>query len=79
MYIGFLSEQGKIVRDCDAFAYAVSRCAYQELGKQEFLKEFSGSFSGGLNEKSLELFKVQLVEWFFSGNWIYQKGDIELC
>ena len=66
MYIGILTEQGKRVHDADAFSYA---CERVESGTKEEKKEFMGIFADSVDFTE---FAARVVEWFYSGNWIYQ-------
>lgn len=73
MYIGFLEEQGKVVRDNEAFSYALSRSFAREEDKQEFAKEFQDYFKDGITVDRLNEFQTDLVDWFYSGNWIHSE------
>ena len=74
MYIGFAGkENGKCVQDEDAFSYAMERCTTDCI--EEFVKEFEGYFICGMSEQKVLEFREDVVEWFFSGNWI--KNDKE--
>lgn len=73
MYAGFLSEQGKIVHDDEAFNYALSRSFGREEDKQLFTKEFQDYFKDGITMDKLNEFQTDLVDWFYSGNWIHRE------
>ena len=66
MYVGILTEQSKRVRDADAFSYA---CERVESGTAEEQEEF---MSIAADSADFAEFAERLVEWFYSGNWIYQ-------
>lgn len=67
MYVGILTEQGKRVHDADAFSYA---CERVESGTVEEQAEF---MSIAADSADFAEFAARVVEWFYSGNWIYQK------
>ena len=61
-YVGILAEEGKEVTVEDAFLYALERCVNgSEEDKKAFEKEFG----------------EELVEWFFSGNWVEREESEE--
>ena len=66
MYVGILTEQGKRVHDADAFSYA---CERVESGTMEEQAEFMGIAA---DSTDFAEFAARVVEWFYSGNWIYQ-------
>lgn len=69
MYIGIGPEKGQRIPDREAFGYACERCRYGGLEEQEtFFKLVKEC--GSLLE-----FVDHLVEWFFSGNWLYDERD----
>lgn len=64
MFVGIGPEAGKRVREIDAFSYACERCLTGTREEQEnFLK---------LARENADLidFATELVEWFYSGNWV---------
>lgn len=69
MWIGIGVEKGKRIRDTEAFGYACDRCRY---GDEEERNEFMDIFR---KSSDIEEFANTLVEWFFSGNWIYDERD----
>lgn len=66
MYVGILTEQGKSVHDADAFPYA---CERVESGTVEEQAEF---MSIAADSADFTEFAARVVEWFYSGDWIYQ-------
>ena len=64
MYIGVGPESGKRVKEYDAFAYA---CERSLTGKEEERRAFLEIAKASID--MLE-FASNLVEWFYSGNWI---------
>lgn len=76
MYIGFLSEHGKRIKDDDSFAYALERCMYDIKMSDKFEKEFKDYFSGGISRERMFEFKNDLIDWFFSGDWLYEEEEI---
>lgn len=71
MYVGFLSEHGKMINDYDAFAYALERCMYDDQLSDEFEKEFNDYFVNGTTSNRMIDFEDDLLDWFYSGDWIY--------
>ena len=68
MYVGVGQETGKEVADEDAFSYACERCRIGDAEeKQLFIEEASES-------RGMDDFVENLVERFYTGNWIYQEG-----
>lgn len=70
MYIGINQESGKKVRDEDAFIYAIERCTTDFAEK--FIEEFKGYPINTVED--MRSFRFDLMEWFYSGNWIYKEG-----
>lgn len=64
MYIGIGPEAGKRVKEYDAFSYACERCL---TGKEEEHRMF---FEIARNSKDMLEFAGDLVEWYYSGNWV---------
>lgn len=64
MYTGVGPEAGKKVREYDAFAYACERCL---TGTEEEHRTF---LEIAENSKDMLEFAGNLVEWFYSGNWV---------
>ena len=74
MYIGLAGkENGKCVQDEDAFSYAMERCTTDCI--EEFVNEFEGYFACGMSEQKVLEFREDVVEWFFSGDWIYKESE----
>ncbi len=69
MYIGVGPETGKRVSDRDAFSYACEICLYGDAQEQMMFMQMSRECNG------IEEFADMLVEWFYSGNWIYDASD----
>lgn len=69
MYIGIGPENGKRVSDREAFGYACERCL---KGEPEEQKEFMCIVKSC---ETIEEIASTVVEWFFSGNWIYDNYD----
>ena len=53
-YVGILSERGAIIPESEAFEYAMERIASNPEDARQFEKEFG----------------QQIVEWFYSGNFV---------
>lgn len=67
MYTGIAQETGKTVHDEDAFSYACDRCRTGDIEKQETFLEIAK------HAEDMEDFAETLVDWFYSGNWIYKE------
>lgn len=70
VYKGIGPERGKIVRKEDAFMYAMERVTTDPADMQEFIDYFTGTKYGKATPSDIKAFRVELVEWFYSGNWI---------
>lgn len=68
MYIGVNTEAGKKVLEEDSFSYACERCRSGELEKKETFLEIAK------HSEDMENFAETLVEWFYSGDWVQEKG-----
>lgn len=64
MYLGIGPEAGKRVKEYDAFSYACERCL---TGTEEEHRVF---LEIAKNSKNMLEFASNLVEWFYSGNWL---------
>lgn len=64
MYRGVGPESGNQVRLEDAFAYACARCLNGTIEEQETFLELARHC------EDMDDFAENLIEWFFSGNWI---------
>ena len=53
-YVGILSERGTIIPESEALEYAMERIASNPEDARQFEKEFAD----------------QIVEWFYSGNFV---------
>ena len=71
MFFGIGPEQGKKVKDEDAFMYAMERCTTDYA--EEFLNEFI--FYSIRKPSELQVFREDVVEWFYSGNWIFKESE----
>lgn len=70
MYIGVAVETGKRIYEDDAFSYACERCKNGTLEEQETFLELAQHC------EDMKDFAENLVEWYFSGNWIKEeKGN----
>lgn len=80
IYKGIGPESGKKVQQEDAFMYAMERCTTEPVDMQEFCDYFTGVQYGKATPEELAEFRTDLVEWFYSGNWIKEEEDAEkLC
>ena len=68
MYIGMNEETGKNVHEDDAFSYACDRCRSGDLKMRETFLEIAK------HAEDMEDFTETLIEWFYSGNWVQEKG-----
>lgn len=68
MYIGVNEETGKNVHEDDAFSYACDRCRFGTLEERETFLRLAQKC------ESIEDFAENLVEWYFSGNWLKEVG-----
>ncbi len=64
MYVGVGPEAGKRIKEYDAFAYACERCL---TGTEEEHRTF---FEIARTSKDMLGFAENLVEWYYSGNWV---------
>ena len=78
MFKGIAENYGKVVLQKDAFSYALERVLTHGKDRQAFCKEFPQIGLKYLaNDDNLEEFKHDLVEWFYSGNWVYKNEESE--
>lgn len=70
VYIGIGPEKGKRVMAEDAFMYAMERVTTDDQDMQEFCDWFTGVRYGKVEPEELAQFRTELVEWFYSGNWM---------
>lgn len=64
MFMGIGPEAGKTVRETDAFSYACDRCLTGTPEEQSMFFEIAKKHTDFLE------FAEELVEWFYSGNWM---------
>ena len=69
MYTGVGPEAGITVEEKDAFAYACERCLKGTVEEQETFLELARHC------EDMDDFAENMVEWFFSGNWIRCMSD----
>lgn len=69
-YIGIGPERGKRVTGEDAFMYAMERITTDQEDMKEFCDYFTGARYGKSTPEELIRFRSELVDWFYSGNWI---------
>lgn len=69
MFTGVGPEAGKRVRETDAFSYACERCLTGTPEEQGIFLELARR-----NTDLLE-FAAELVEWFYSGNWVNETSQ----
>lgn len=76
-YEGINANAGKIVEEDDAFAYAMDCILKDEDEYEQFEREFGKRFIlGSISCRASFLdFAKDLVDWFFSGDWIPRKRD----
>lgn len=67
MYIGINENKKYKVKDADAFCVACEMC---NVGTKE---EQKGFMQIAKTSDDIEEFAERLVEWFYSGNWIYEE------
>ena len=72
MYKGICSNFGITVEEENAFSYALEKCFNEcQRAFSEFLVEIECNLLMILSDKKkLQWFKNELVEWFYSGNWV---------
>lgn len=71
-YEGILSNQGKIVLEDEAFGVAMASVLNDEKAYEEFELEFGRRLLLGTIScrTSFKAFAKDVVDWFFSGDWI---------
>lgn len=69
MYSGINEEMGKRVYEEDAFSYACERCLKGTFEEQETFLELARHC------EDMEDFEENLVEWFYSGNWVKEVNN----
>lgn len=67
MYTGIMQETGKTVHDEDAFMYACDRCRLGDIEEKSTFLEYAK------HAEDMEDFAETLVEWFYSGDWMYKE------
>ena len=67
MYTGIAQETGRTVHEDDAFSYACDRIRTGTIEEKETFLEISR------HAESMEDFVETLVEWFYSGDWMYKE------
>ena len=78
MFKGVAENYGKVVLHKDAFSYALEKVFTNPKDRHSFCKEFpTFSLKVLADDYQLEEFKHDLVEWFYSGNWVYKKEESE--
>ena len=70
MYKGFGPERGNNIPAEEAFPYAAARCLD---GDEE---ERQGFMDIAHDADNMEEFAQALVEWFFSGNWVFEEEEV---
>lgn len=70
VYVGIGLESGKKVKEDDAFMYAMERVTTVEADAQDFCNNFTGVRYGKSTPEELAEFRKDLVDWFYSSNWI---------
>lgn len=73
VYVGIGPESGKRVTEENAFMYAMERCTTDSKDMQEFCDYFTGVRFGKAKPDELTEFRKDLVEWYYSGNWIKEE------
>lgn len=73
MFVGIGTETGKRVREEDAFMYAMECVTTVPEDAQDFCNYFTGVRYGKSTPEELTEFRKDLVEWFYSGNWIKEE------
>lgn len=81
MFRGIAENYGKNISASDAFSYALERVFSNKKDTHEFCEAFP-QFNIKIlaDDYQLEEFKHDLVEWFYSGNWVHknEESDDEL-
>ena len=70
VYKGIGPERGKRIREEDAFMYAMERVTTDPADMKEFIEYFTGVRYGKATPEEIKDFRTDLVNWFYSGNWI---------
>lgn len=69
MYVGLGPEAGKRVNDRDAFSYACERCLFGDKEERDMFMRLAQECN------DIGEFAKVLVDWFYSGNWLYDASD----
>ena len=69
-YRGICKESGKNVREDEAYDYALAEV--KSAKDEELTKDFI-EFAISLIDNGEEDHKKEMVDWFFSGNWINEE------
>lgn len=77
MYCGIGIERGKRVYEEDAFGYAMDRITSDRADAEEFCHAFAGCNMILGSPDDLAKFRDDVVEWFYSGNWVKEEKDAE--
>ncbi len=70
-YEGIGAERGKRISQEDAFGYACDRCLSGTDEEQVTFMELA------MSTDTMEKFASELVEWFYSGNWMAVREEYE--
>ena len=70
VYVGIGPESGKRVKEEDAFMYAMECVTTVEEDAQDICNNFTGVRYGKSTPEELVKFRKDLVDWFYSDNWI---------
>lgn len=73
VYKGIGPESGKRIREEDAFMYAMERVTTDPADMKEFIEYFTGVRYGKATPEEIKDFRTDLVNWFYSGNWIKEE------
>lgn len=69
MYKGIESEHGNRIYDRDAFGYACDRILIGDSNEQKTFMDIAR------DSEDMRDFAKQLIEWYYSGNWLYDPCD----
>lgn len=68
---------GEQVDEYNAFCYAIDKCTSNLEDMEDFLKNFMNGVISYPTMEELIAFRKDLVEWFFSGDWIRLEDEEE--
>lgn len=76
-YEGINSNKGKRINEDEAFGYAMECILKDEEEYDEFENEFGRTLILGMIScrSSFISFAKDVVDWFYSGDWIRRNGD----